>query len=60
MPKGELPENQKGITAKQYIMESLRQKCLYDITLKSQSYDANFTVWFDYMLNYIDECGSFE
>jgi len=46
----------KGITGKDYIEESLRQRCIYEIISKDKAHNQNFTLWFNYALRFIDEC----
>lgn len=54
MPSSPMPPHMQGITGKQFIEESLRQRCLYEVISKDSSQNQNFTQWFNYALRFID------
>ena len=36
------------------MQESLRQKCLYKVLSEEKKVNLNFTLWFEYVLNFMD------
>lgn len=56
LPKTEMPARLHGVTELQLLEESLRQRCVYDTLLKEHRVNANFTKWYNYVLNFIDTC----
>jgi signal transduction histidine kinase len=38
------------------LQETLRQKCIYEVLAHEDRVNANFTKWFNYMLNFMDSC----
>jgi hypothetical protein len=38
------------------LYESLREKCVYEELAKEKNTNGNFTRFFNYALNFIDEC----
>lgn len=38
----------------------MNQKCLYQVLSEEKPVNSNFTIWFNYVLNFIDECDSTE
>ena len=58
-PKEPLPEKLKGVSQLDLLEELLRQKCLYhELTYnkKDSEINSNFTKWFNYVLNFIEQC----
>jgi hypothetical protein len=47
-----------GVSEIQLLEESLREKCIYKVISEDKTDDVNFHKWFEYVLNYIDECNT--
>lgn len=57
-PKRDLTPAMKGVTELQLLEESLRQKCVYQVLTDEKDANLNFTKWFNYALNFLEECNS--
>ena len=51
-----MPPHMSNIQGKQFMEESLRQRCLYEVIASENNQNHNFTQWFNYVLGFIDEC----
>ncbi len=54
-PKAEQPNHLRKVHEAELLHESLRQRCIYTEQLKV---NQNFTSWFNYMLQFMDNCVS--
>jgi hypothetical protein len=56
MPKHALPNDLATVDPVAMLEQSLREKCIYKELLKEERVNYNFTKWFNYAINVVEDC----
>jgi hypothetical protein len=54
-PKQKIPDRMTDINDGEILMESLRQRCIYEVVSKEDP-DGSLQKWFDYTVGFLDNC----